>query len=129
MTVIPKLILWACITSLLAFGAKAQDAKHDVKVANTLICGTADDTKRFLQSSENLQRALSTVNDGTNSSKSCLVAPIAYVAGQQFDRVERSEGTFIVTEIMIVGVATPYGMLAIKPSVVYTALPVHEEAA
>ena len=34
-----------------------------------------------------------------------------------------------VTEIVIVGVATPYGMLAIEPSVVYTLLKVEEERA
>ena len=60
-------------------------------------------------------------------SSACLVAGIAYVSGKQIERVRSKDGSYDVTEIMIVGVATPYGMLAIEPSVVYTLLKVNEE--
>jgi hypothetical protein len=45
------------------------------------------------------------------------------------ERVKSKDGSYDVTEILIVGVATPYGMLAIEPSVVYTLLKVTEEQA
>jgi len=45
------------------------------------------------------------------------------------DRVRNKDGSYAVTEILIVGVATPYGFLPIEPSVVYTLLKVTEEKA
>ena len=44
-------------------------------------------------------------------------------------RVRNKDGSYAVTEILIVGVATPYGFLPIEPSVVYTLLKVAEEKA
>ncbi|HEV3409303.1 MAG TPA: hypothetical protein VG095_03355 [Chthoniobacterales bacterium] len=124
MKLLPRLVLWLILSSLLAFGAKAQE----VRTANTLICGSADHAKQFASQNQDLTQALATVNRAPNGETSCLVAPIAYVAGKQLDRVERREATYMVTEIVIVGVGTPYGLLAIEPAVVYTVLKLDEEA-
>jgi hypothetical protein len=129
MKLFPRLVLWLILSSLLAFGARAQGVtSQEVRTANTLICGSADHAKKFVSQNHDLQQALATVNRATTAESSCLVAPIAYVAGKQIDRVERTEATYMVTEIMIVGVGTPYGVLAIEPAVVYTVLKVDEEA-
>ena len=126
-SVIPRLVVWTFLSVMLAFGAKAEE--FQVTSATTLICGTSDEVKQLLSDNQNLQQVFAAVNEGSSRSKSCLIAPIAYVTGKGIDRVERTDGTFIVTEILIVGVGTPYGMLAIKPSVVYTVQQAHEEAA
>lgn len=133
MNVFSKLVLWVVLCSLLAFGAKAQglqqqEPQQDVQAANTLICGTADHAKRFVTLNQDIQRALAEVNDSGRSS-SCLMAAIAFIPGKQVDRVAHKDGTYAVTEILIVGVGTPYGMLATEPSVVYTVVKVSEEAA
>jgi hypothetical protein len=126
MKLLSKLILWMFLSLMLALGAKAAE----VQASNALICGTAEQAKNFVATNQDLQRALTaTVNDAAPTNSHCLVAGIAYVAGKQIERVEHHDGTYMVTEILIVGVATPYGMLAIEPSVVYTVLKVNEEAA
>ena len=127
MRVIPRLLPWVLMSSLVAFGAKAEDIS--VESGTTLICGTPDEAKQLLVDNQDLQHALAAVNDGSSQSKSCLIAPIAYVTGKGMERIQRSDGTFVVTEIMIVGVGTPYGMLPIKPSIVYTVQQAQEEAA
>ena len=131
MNAISKLALWLLLSSLLVFGAKAQEtpAPRDVKTSVTLICGRAEHARHFVSQNPDLGRALAAVNDAASASSSCLLAPIAFVVGRQIDRIERSEATYAVTEIMIVGVATPFGMLAIEPSVVYTVLKLDGEAA
>jgi hypothetical protein len=143
---ISKLALWLLLTCLLAFGAKAQEPRlesqaqspsqsqgqipaHEIKASQVLICGSLENAKAFATQNPDLGRALAAVNDSADAESRCLVAPIAYIEGQQVERIERSEGAYSVTEIMIVGVATPVGMLAIEPSVVYTIKKVHEEAA
>lgn len=128
-----KLVLWLVVSTLLACGAKAQEASHgttqDVKASHALICGSAAQAKDFVTQNEDLAGALAKVNGDQPAAGSCLVAPIAFVIGKQVDRVERTDGTYAVTELLIVGVATPVGMLAIEPSVVYTVLKVPEQAA
>jgi len=104
-----------------------------VQAGRLVICGSAEKAQLFAAQNHDLQAAIS--NDeaaegkGTGASSPCLVAGIAYVSGKAVERVQSKDGSYNVTEIMIVGVATPYGMLAIKPSVVYTLLKVEEERA
>jgi hypothetical protein len=130
---ISKLVLWLLLTSLLAFGAKAQETgqtpAREITTSQALICGSIENAKTFAMQNPDLARALTAVNDSADAGSRCLMAPIAYIEGRQVERVERSDGTYAVTEIMIVAVATPVGMLAIEPSVVYTIRKVPEEAA
>ena len=134
MNVVTKVIVWIVLSLLAAFGARAQDAPtRDVQAARMVICGSAEKAQLFAAQNQDIQAAIA--NEDVASSKkgagsaasACLVAGIAYVSGKQIERVRSKDGSYDVTEIMIVGVATPYGMLAIEPSVVYTLLKVNEE--
>ena len=135
MNLVTKVIVWIVLSLFAAFGARAQDAPaRDVQAARMVICGTAEKAQLFAAQNHDLQAAIA--NDDAASSKgasgassACLVAGIAYVSGKQIERVSSKDGAYDVTEILIVGVATPYGMLAIEPSVVYTLLKVSEERA
>ena len=138
MNLFAKFVVWIVLSFLAAFGAKAQGvSSHDVQAAKLLICGTAEKAQHFAAQNQDVQAAIANdeaVNSGkgkgaTGASSACLVAGIAYVSGKQIERVQSKDGSYDVTEILIVGVATPYGMLAIKPSVVYTLLKVEEERA
>jgi len=135
MNLFAKIVVWIVMSLLAAFGAKAQDVSaHDVQAARLLICGTAEKAQHFAAQNQDVQAAIANddaVNgkDAAGKSSACLVAGIAYVSGKQIERVQSKDGPYDVTEILIVGVATPYGMLAIKPSVVYTLLKVDEERA
>jgi len=125
MRAIFRVILLLIFPSLLVVGAKAQE----VKTAVTLICSTAEQAKEFVTTHRDLGRALSSINEAEGGSQACTIAPIAYLDGKQSERIERHDGTYVVTEILLVGIATPFGLRAVEPSILYTVAKVDEEAA
>jgi len=139
MNLFTKAVVWVVLSSFVALGAKARELPSgDVQAARLVICSTAEKAQNFAAQNHDLQAAIA--NDGkakakakksstNDASSACLVAGIAYITGKQMERVRNKDGSYDVTEILLVGVATPYGMLAIEPSVVYTLLKVEEEAA
>ena len=139
MNLFTKVVVWTVLSSFVALGAKAQSTTQgtpprDVQAARMLICSSAEKAHDFAAQHQDLQEAIA--KDETSAGKgasgvtnACLVAGIAYISGKPMDRVKSKDGAYDVTEILIVGVATPYGMLAIEPSVVYTLLKVTEEQA
>jgi hypothetical protein len=136
MSFVTKVIVWVVLSLFAALGAKAQPAlsSKDVQAARLVICSSAEKAQHFAAQHQDVQAAIAnneaaSGKDSSGAVNACLVAGIAYVSGKQVDRIRSKDGSYDVTEIMIVGVATPYGMLAIKPSVVYTLLKVAEESA
>jgi len=128
MNAITKVIVWIVLSLFAALGARAQDVRsQDVQSAKLVICGTAEKAQHFAARNQDIQAAIAADNDTSRSSAPCLIAGIAYISGKQMDRVQNKDGSYAVTEIVIVGVATPYGLLAIEPSVVYTLLKMAEE--
>jgi len=130
MNVITKVIVWIVLSLFAALGARAQDVRsQDVQSAKLVICGTAEKAQHFAARNQDIQAAIAANNEAGSTSAPCLIAGIAYISGKQMDRVRNKDGSYAVTEILIVGVATPYGFLPIEPSVVYTLLKVAEEKA
>ena len=135
MNLITKVIVWIVLSLFAALGARADDARsQNVQSARMVICSSAEKAQSFAAQHQDVQAAIAKdeTSGGKNAmgtSGACLVAGIAYISGKQMDRVRSKDGSYDITEIMIVGVATPYGMLAIEPSVVYTLLKVNEERA
>jgi hypothetical protein len=138
MNLIAKVIVWLVLSLFAALGAKADDARsqQNVQAARMVICSSAEKAQLFAAQHQDVQAAIA--KDETTSGKkkdakgaggACLVAGIAYISGKQLDRIQSKDASYHVTEILIVGVATPYGMLAIEPSVVYTLLKADEERA
>lgn len=135
MNLFAKVVVWIVLSSFVAWGAKAREAPdRDVQSARLVICSTAEKAQSFAAQNQDVQAAIAndsqaTKTDASTASSACLVAGIAYISGNKMERVQGRDGAYDVTEILIVGVATPYGMLAIEPSVVYTLLKVKEEQA
>ena len=139
MNLFAKVVLWVILSSFAAMGAKAQSTtqntpSRDVQAARMVICSSAEKAQHFAAQHQDVQAAIakdetSAGKDASGATHACLVAGIAYISGKPMDRVTSKDGSYDVTEILIVGVATPYGMLAIEPSVVYTLLKVTEESA
>jgi uncharacterized membrane protein YgdD (TMEM256/DUF423 family) len=128
MNVITKVIVWIVLSLFAALGARAQDVRsQDVQSAKLVICGTAEKAQHFAARNQDIQAAIAADSAAGSTSAPCLIAGIAYISGKQMDRVQNKDGSYAVTEILIVGVATPYGLFAIEPSVVYTLLKVAEE--
>jgi hypothetical protein len=134
MNLFTKAVIWVVLSSFVAVGAKARDENSkDVQAARLVICDSAEKAQHFAAQHHDLQAVIADNNatnkDASGAPNTCLVARIAYISGKQMDRVQNKYGPYDVTEILIVGVATPYGLLAIEPAVVYTLLKVDEDAA
>ena len=134
-----KLVLCTAASVVLAAAAHAQGLKEhdtvgkDLHVSDGLICGTAEQAKKFFATHED---AFDGPDAGAINSSSldqdkneCLVVGIAFIPGKQLDRVRHKEQTFAVQEILIVAIATPYGMQKITPDLAYTIVKVDEEGA
>jgi hypothetical protein len=94
-------------------------AQPATRLADVVICATAADARNYASAhKDGVQRAI----DGAIDGKACLVAKIAFVPGRQSDRIEHKDATYAVTEIMIVGVSTPLGVLGMRPNLAYTLL-------
>jgi len=101
------------------FWSLAASAQPAATLADIVICATAADAKNYATTHRD---AIQTAIDRTIDGKACVVARIAFVPGKQSDRIEQKDATYAVTEIMIVGVSTPLGVLKIAPNHAYTLL-------
>jgi hypothetical protein len=104
------------VTMLWSSAASAQPA---TTLADVVVCATAADARNYAVTHKDaIQNAIA----GEVTGKACVVAKIAFVPGKQSDRLEQKDATYAVTEITIVGVSTPFGVLGIAPNLAYTLL-------
>jgi hypothetical protein len=115
-------VLLSCSSAL-----AQRDVQPGVKTADgVLVCATAADAKNYATLHKNkIRNAI----EGEIDAKACLIAKVAYLPGKQTERIEDNDTTYILTEILIVAVKTPYGMLKMRPNLAYTLMPVDEEKA
>jgi hypothetical protein len=99
--------------------SSAASAQRTTTLADVVICATAADARNYATThKDSIQNAIA----GEITGKACVVAKIAFVPGKQTDRMEQKDATYVVTEITIVGVSTPLGVLRIAPNLAYTLL-------
>ena len=104
-----------------------QEVQPDVKTADAvLVCATAADAKNYAALHKD---AIKSAIEGEKDAKACLIAKVAYLPGKQTERIEDKDTTYVLTEILIVAVKTPYGLLKMRPNLAYTLMPVDEEKA
>jgi hypothetical protein len=103
--------------------AQAEVTADEVAVDNVLVCATPADAKSYAASHKD---AIQSSIAGQADEKACLVTKAVFISGQQSDRIEHSDATYAVTEILIVAVKTPYGVLRMRPNVAYTLMKLNE---
>lgn len=99
---------------------------QEVSTGDIVICATAADARNYAATHRD---RIQTAIDNEADDKSCLVAKIAFVPGKESDRLQQQDATYIVTEILVVAVSTPYGYLSIRPSPAYTLLKLGDKRA
>ena len=124
MRVISQILGGAALASLPLASSLCASAQPAVTTDNVVICATAADAKNY--AAHHKHEITSAIERETNAI-TCLVAKIAFLPGEQTDRIEDSDSTYAVTEILIVAVSTPYGLLKIRPNLAYTLLRLPEE--
>jgi hypothetical protein len=104
--------------------SSAASAQPGATLADVVVCATAADARSYAATHKDaIQNAIA----GEITGKACVVAKIAFVPGKQSDRLEQKDATYAVTEIMIVGVSTPLGVLGIPPNLAYTLLRLQDQ--
>jgi hypothetical protein len=99
-------------------------AQPAATLADVVICATADDARNYAKTHKDvIQNAIADEITG----KACVVAKVAFVPGKESDRLEQKDATYAVTEITIVGVSTPLGVLRIPPNLAYTLLRLQDQ--
>lgn len=101
---------------------------QDVEVGTGLICDTQAQVERFVSDfNGNPDAAITAING--ESPNACGVVSVAFVRGQEVSTVRNAQGTFKVTEILVVGVVTPMGFQAVPPLPQFTIFLTKEENA
>ena len=116
-------VLIAAALSMLP-GAFAQaEVSVDPTEDNVLVCATPADAMSYAASHKNsLQSSIA----GGADDKACVATKVVFIPGKQGDRIEHSDATYAVTEILIVAVKTPRGVLRTRPNIAYALLRLNE---
>jgi hypothetical protein len=123
--IIQLLVVVAVFSPSIAFAQR--DVQPGIKTADAvLVCATAADAKNYAAIHKN---GIRTAIEGEIDAKACLIAKVAFLPGKQTEHIKDKDTTYILTEILIVAVKTPYGMLKMRPNLAYTLMPVDEENA
>src|SRR5262245_32450011 len=118
-----KLLIAATLSTLPGAFAQAEVTADEVTADNVLVCATPADAKSYAASHKDaVQSSIAEQAD----EKACLVTKAFFISGQQSDRIEHRDATYAVTEILIVAVKTPYGVLRMRPNVAFTLLRLNE---
>jgi hypothetical protein len=122
-----KLLIAAALSTLPSAFAQSAFAQAEVPAEptedNVLVCATPADAKSYAASHKDaVQSSIANRAD----EKACLVTKVVFIPGKQGDRIEHSDATYAVTEILIIAVKTPYGMLRMRPNVAYALLRLNE---
>lgn len=127
---VPKILIWIVLWVIAACAAHATDAQvtdAHVRTDRLPLCASVEKAQQFASKTDNLAAAIA--SDDVGAAQPCLVANIAYISGRPIERLRSHDAGYELTEILIVGVATPFGYLSVTPSLVYTLVKVDEEAA
>ena len=122
MNFIVRLLLF-CV--LLSFPAQAQE----VEVGAGLWCDTKEQVAQFItENGDDPIATLQKVNDEAKAS-ACALSYVAMYRGQTHETVRNANGSWVITEIMVVAIGVNGGFLRVPPARYFTAMPVKEEGA
>jgi len=117
-----KLLIAAALSTLPGAFAQAE-VQAEPTEDNVLVCATPADAKSY---AANHKDAVQSSIAGQADEKACLVTKVVFIPGKQGDRIEHSDATYAVTEILIIAVKTPYGVQRMRPNVAYALLRLNE---
>jgi hypothetical protein len=117
-----RVLIAAALSTLPSAFAQAE-MQTEVKEDNVLVCASPADAKTYASLHKD---AVQSSIAGQADEKACLVTKVVFIPGKQSDRIEHNDGTYAVTEILIVAVKTPYGVLRMRPNLAYTLMRLNE---
>jgi hypothetical protein len=117
-----KILIAAALSTFPGAFAQAEVQAEPME-DNVLVCATPADAMNYAASHKNALQA--SIAGGAND-KACVATKVVFILGKQGDRIEHSDATYAVTEILILAVKTPGGVLRTRPNVAYALLRLKE---
>lgn len=108
-------LAFACLFS---FHSRADD----VHMGTGLVCDTKEQVALFASLFEEKggPGALAAVNEDAKSPDACVVAGVAFVIVEKYDKVVIGGRPYVIVKILVGGVATPGGIQPVPPKEFYT---------
>lgn len=108
-------VLFACVYS---FPARA----NDVHVGTGLVCDTKEQVALFASLFEEKggQGAIAAVNQDAGAENACVVATVAFIVVEEYNRVEMAEKSYVIVKILVSGVWMNGQMVPIEPKEFYS---------
>jgi hypothetical protein len=120
--------LFALLAALLSAPAQAAD-DMDYEVGTSLVCDTQAQAERFVALfTGDAQAAIRVVNAEEQNPSACMIMNVAYLRGTQIGMARHRDSAFAIVRILVVGVETGSGMVAVRPAVYFTVFGVKEYA-
>ena len=123
MRIFSNVLIAAALSTLPSAFAQAEMQAEPTE-GNVLVCATPADAMSYAASHKNALQA--SIAGEAEDDKACVATKVIFIPGKQGDRIEHSDATYAVTEILIVGVKTPRGVLRMRPNVAYALLRLNE---
>lgn len=99
----------------------------DIEVGSGIICDTKEQAERFVFFFKgNTGDALTSVNAEAHQDNACVLAAFAYLPSKVSTTARNNEGTFRVTEILVLGVVTTLGVEQVSPFPQFTIMKMEE---
>jgi|GEM_PF-1739529 len=97
----------------------------EIMVGSGLICDTKQQAERFVSLmgsdvSDDIENALTTVNNEAGQSDACVVATIGFFPGQKVAELEKNGTVVNVIEVLVMAVGTPAGFKVVEPKMYYS---------
>ena len=116
----------AVVVLLLASPAVAQE----VQVGTGPICDTQKQTERLVGLlGGGAEAAIKVVNAEEKDPTACVVATVAYLKGPQLSVTRSKAGSYRIVKVLVLGLHTPAGVLAVAPAAYFTIFKVEEREA
>ena len=127
-----RLVLFALLASPLFASAQAMDYSAqaaDYEVGTSLVCDTQAQVERFVALfAGDAQAAIRVLNAEEQNPSACMIMNVAYLRGTQIGMARHADNAFAVVRILVVGVDTGHGLVAVRPAVYFSLFGVKEYA-
>jgi hypothetical protein len=118
-------LLFALLPCLLS----APGLASEYEVDTNLVCDTQAQVERFVSVfTGDAQDAIRVVNAEAQNPSACVIENVAYMRGTRLGMVRHGGSAFEIVRVLVIGIETENGILAVHPSVYFSLLSVKEYA-
>jgi hypothetical protein len=114
---------FALLSLLVCSPARALEFEH----GTALLCDNQSQVERYVELFNGEERStIDAVNVEEQDPNACGLATVTFVRGPKVETARNKENAFQIVRILVLGVETPTGLRAVKPSAYFTAFQVLE---